>query len=253
MSSVHPPHRFSLCTLQLKIYAGGPESIADATGLWLKSRRKCFIVTNWHVVTGKHPKTGVLKSLAPQSIQIAHRCECPGQPQLGIKWVEEPLYSQDGRRRWIEHDTRNLSALEDPNLAIDVVLLPLTKTEGCLDYLAFPSESPYYPPFLDVESPVSIVGYPSRQQKGAVTGVVNFPIWKHAFVASDIDAHPDQKHFLVDCVTRKGMSGSPVFASEQLIGLYSGRVLDDEEFGIGIVWRTHLISELLAKYFSTLS
>jgi len=62
------------------------------------------------------------------------------------------------------------------------------------------------------------------------TGVKNYPIWKAAHIASDVDAHPDQKHFLIDCITRKGTSGSPVIVPNQegsLLGIYSGRLFND--------------------------
>ena len=71
---------------------------------------------------------------------------------------------------------------------------------------------------------------------------------KTGHVASDINGHPDQKHFLVDATTRDGMSGSPVIAKNSLnplLGIYSGRLHGDVE--IGIVWRLGIIYQLLQQ------
>jgi hypothetical protein len=160
--------------------------------------------------------------------------------------VDEPLYSATGDALWIEPDDRQLSNFEDPALAVDLALLPLTKLEGWIN-LGYAWVSLVAQPTVAVGSEVSVVGYPFMR-----TGVMNYPIWKAAHIASDFDAHPDQKHFLIDCVTREGMSGSPVIVPNQqgsLLGIYSGRLHDDPEFGVGIVWRWMLLHELLEKAF----
>jgi len=79
-------------------------------------------------------------------------------------------------------------------------------------------------------------------------GVVNYPIWKTGQVASDIHAHPDQKHFLVDAMTREGMSGAPVVTQSDgstFLGIYSGRLPDEPE--IGIVWRSSVVQDLVER------
>ena len=205
-----------------------------------------FIATNWHAVTGRHPKTGELLKASPQTMRIHHRCVDNTQYHYGIRVMDEPLYSENGTPRWVEHDNRNLSQFEDPKLGIDLVLLPLANTDGCV-LLGYGWDGLVREPYVEVGSEVCIVGYPLKK-----TGVLNFPIWKTGHIASDFGAHPDQKHFLVDSVTREGMSGSPVLVRNrggQLLGIYSGRLLDDPEFGIGIVWRWMLLHELLEKFF----
>jgi hypothetical protein len=156
--------------------------------------------------------------------------------------MDEPLFADD-RPRWFEPSNRRLSEREDPKLAIDIILLPLVETAGCVTELGFGIN--HYTPEAYVEpgSPLSIVGYPM-----GYFGLPNYPIWKTGHVASDIHGHPDQKHFLVDATTRDGMSGSPVIAKNRLnplLGIYSGRLHGDVE--IGIVWRLGIIYQLLQQ------
>ena len=71
MPQLHP---FSTSTLRLDVYAGGDEPCAYATGLLINSGARDLLVTNWHVVTGRHPFTGELKLPArPQELVIWHR------------------------------------------------------------------------------------------------------------------------------------------------------------------------------------
>ena len=109
-------------------------------------------------------------------------------------------------------------------------MLPLVNTDNCVTNLGFGWESRNIEPHVEPGSPVSIVGYPRK-----ITGVVNYPIWKTGHVASDIHAHPDQKHFLIGAMTREGMSGAPVVTKSggsTFLGIYSGRLPDEPEIGI---------------------
>jgi hypothetical protein len=242
MQQIHP---FSTSALRLDVYAGGDQPCGYATGLLINAGGRVFLATNWHVVTGRHPFTGELNDLAaePQYIIIWHRAVDNKSLHLGIRAVREPLFDGQGNRRWIEPLVRQLTPLEDSRLAIDVVLLPLSNTDGCVTNLGFGWLSRNMEPHVEPGSPVSIVGYPRK-----IMGVPNYPIWKTGHVASDIYAHPDQKHFLIDAMTRDGMSGAPVIAkgsASPFLGLYSGRLPDEPE--IGIVWRSSVVQELVER------
>lgn len=244
--ALRSPDPFSTCTLRLELFAGGEVACGYATAMLLICLGRPFIATNWHVITGRHPKTNELIAVSPQTVRIHHRCVDNTQIHYGIQLVDEPLYSDEGAPRWIEHNERGLGQFEDPQLAVDLILLPLTNTKGCV-LLGYGWEGLVWEPYVEVGSEVAIVGYPLNK-----SGVLNYPIWKTGHIASDFGAHPDGKHFLIDSVTRQGMSGSPVIARNrggQLLGIYSGRLHDDPEFGIGIVWRWMLLHELLEKFF----
>jgi hypothetical protein len=238
---------FSTATLRLDVFAGGERSCATATGLLINFHGRCFLATNWHVVTGRHPDTGELNKDAaiPRHLRIWHRAVDRNSHHLGVRPMDEPLFTSADQPRWIEPANRRLSAREDSKLAIDVVLLPLERTKDCVTNLGFGMDSFTPEAFVEPGSPISIVGYPMGYY-----GFPNYPIWKTGHIASDIHGHPDQVHFLVDATTREGMSGSPVIARNQinpLLGFYSGRLHGDVE--IGIVWRIGVLYRLLEQAF----
>lgn len=92
------------------------------------------------------------------------------------------------------------------------------------------------------------------------------PIWKKASIATqpDIDSLPK---ILIDTATRSGLSGSPVIMQRvgvhgmvnaqvmsettfgrirKFIGVYSGRIGDDElKAQLGIVWKAKVIDEII--------
>jgi hypothetical protein len=81
-----------------------------------------------------------------------------------------------------------------------------------------------------------------------------FPIWIQATVASEMDVGYDgERGFLVDALTSKGMSGSPVFIKEldtewSFLGVYSGRIKEgNTELPIGIVWKREAICETILR------
>jgi Trypsin-like peptidase domain len=244
VSELRQIHPFSTSTLRLEVYAGGAEPCAFATGLLVNAAGRDFLATNWHVVTGRHPFTGELQLPAkPQELVIWHRAVDRRAPHLGVRPMRESLYDQRGDPRWIEPVDRRLSALEDPRLSIDVVLLPLRNTRDCVATLGFGWIAKNVEPYVQPGSTVSIVGYPRK-----IMGVVNYPVWKTGHVASDIHAHPQQKHFLIDSMTREGMSGAPVVTQDggsTFLGVYSGRLPDEPE--IGIVWRSSIVQELVER------
>ena len=108
--------------------------------------------------------------------------------------------------------------------------------------------------------PVSIIGFPlGLSPDGA------FPIWKTGHIASDPDIdYQGRPAFLIDATTRGGMSGSPVVIRmyggyltrarqnvigrrqiTRFLGVYSGRIHVEAE--IGLVWRPHVIQDILEQ------
>jgi hypothetical protein len=244
---MNEPHPLGRPTVQVEVFAGGEKPIRRATGFLLYCEGRYFLATNYHVLSGRHPKTGKLQDLVPQSVLVHHRTIDHSTLYGGIRPTHEPLLDEHQAPNWICHEHRDLSASEDPQLAVDVALLPLTDTAHVVRQYTYLWESLVVEPKVAVGTEVSVVGYPL-----GYTGLVGYPIWKCAHIASEIHAHPDRKHFLIDCVSREGMSGAPVVKKGeggQLLGIYSGRMFQDDDFGIGIVWRWHLLHELLEMYF----
>lgn len=237
----------SVRTLYL-ILTKGNQPLLQATGFVVEKDKIMYLVTNWHVLSGRHPSTN--KPIhgsggTPTEVLIWHN----GQ-KLGT-WVrrKEPLYDKKGKRRWIEHKLGqkvDVVALRLQCIDKKVRLYPLNLSLAEKDMRAY------------VGIPVSIIGYPL-----GFAGPGRFPIWKTGHIASEPDLdYNGEPLFLIDATTRGGMSGAPVVlrqvggymtksgdqkivpgVSTRFLGIYSGRMPGDSE--LGRVWRPRLIKEIL--------
>lgn len=239
----------SVTSLYLKLNVNG-NLLSTATGIVVEHNAKYFLITNWHVLSGRDPNTGKpLSSTAgiPDEVRIAHHVK----GKLG-KWRfhGEALLDSDGDPRWISHPLGakvDIAALELKKIKHDTQIYPFDLRLADVDLLPQPA------------MPVSVIGFPFGLRPNAF-----FPIWKTGHIATDPDLDYDGKPaFLIDATTRNGMSGSPVVirisgaytalngkyvvtggVKTKFLGLYSGRIHDDAE--LGCVWRPNVISELLA-------
>ena len=110
----------------------------------------------------------------------------------------------------------------------------------------------------DIGSELHVIGYPYGQIGGP------FPIWSKGSIASEPDVDiAGLPVFLIDCRSRPGQSGSPVFAHfragavvehegrtfqakkpmNYFVGVYSGRLRSDSD--LGLVWKRNCIEELV--------
>lgn len=210
-----------------------------ATGFYARRDKSphTYLITNWHVVTGKNPQSEEF---------IAENC-LPPRALLVKEWPTDqiqlvPLYDEQDRPRWIEID--DLVPFEIGTSKIDVVAIPIRTQiypiliDGMLNSL-------YARP--EPTDEVAVLGYPYSRLKC---------IWKTCHVAENIMEH--RTYFLVNGRTKEGMSGSGVFTSlnrEQhgnvLLGVYSGRIDDRDvnrtlnDLDIGVVWKLHALNRLL--------
>jgi len=222
--------------------------LSFATGFIIERDGSFYLVTNWHVFSGRHPKT--LKPLSktsaiPNKIRVWYHVK----DRVG-NWVAKThdLLDKDGKELWVSRDFKG----EKIDIAVlgiqktdDIIFYPLDTKLESTDIVISPSE------------PVSIIGFPGGQ-----TSDGKFPIWKTGHVASDIGLDYSGKPiFLIDATTKPGMSGSPVLAKRvgmittsegikmggqatKFMGVYSGRVSDDEapdSSNLGQVWKPHVI------------
>jgi hypothetical protein len=204
-----------------------------------------FLLTNRHIVTGRHQDTGELLSKVtgaePDSLLVWHNAST----ELGhFVSVDVPLY--DGEMPlWIEHPTLGPKA--------DFVALRLPVRS---DIKTYPYRAKYLS-HMEIEpaQTVSVVGFPFGERTGR-----SFAVWATGFVASEPEIdHGGRPVFLVDCRSRPGQSGSPVILHRgyrnevaeskeseimsELLGIYSGRINEDSD--LGIVWKTYAIIDLL--------
>jgi hypothetical protein len=227
----------------------GNEKLGSATGFIVSRGEVHYLVTNWHVVTGRSPQDDRPmhpEGKTPDALLISHHSTTLGN------WVEkrERLFDENGTKRWLEHKNGR---------SIDVVALPLADVTDDLKIYSSELSLSDTDMIPEVGMPVYIIGFPF----GLKTG---FPIWKTGHIASEPEIDYDgEPLFLIDATTRPGMSGSPVFLrmsggfrtrsgqrimtqsgySTLFLGVYSGRIRNDSE--IGKVWRPRLISEIIER------
>ncbi len=243
--------------LKLKTSANGQE-LSIATGFVFLHDGRSFLITNFHVVSGKNPNTNILldpNELVPDTLTvgIASRLagiQQPGQKLIRWNWVSFDLYSEG------DHSKPNWTVHPEYGGRVDVVAIPLSGLEETCVKAANAPE-------LDLDlirtypsMDAFVIGYPRGMSGGA-----HFPIWKRATIATEPDIDLDGlPRFYIDTATREGMSGSPVYAQEvgywlpegetdqkkayvgkgrRFVGVYSGRLGAEDEFKaqLGIVWK----------------
>lgn len=228
----------------------GDHRLGSATGFIVIKNEKPYLITNWHVASGRHPETDQPTSKTggiPSHLQFTYWVN---EPNVECRKGKISLHDQQGNPRWLEHSVGR---------KVDVVAIPLNPLpfRQChfLD-LALANTNIIPTP----GSPLFIIGFPLEI---SVRGFM--PIWKTGHIASehDIDYQEGKPAFLIDATTRGGMSGSPVIIRTntgytshktmtysaspmtRFLGVYSGRVHADSE--IGIVWRPSTIDDILRE------
>lgn len=215
---------FSASTICLKICSGNAV-LGSATGFFLSSGSRTYLISNWHVFAGRDRYSGQCLDEAgrePTHFEISPSwrkgvyATFDGPLADQIRKAEElatkmfrhkiELRDADGRNIWFQHASLGQKA--------DVAGILLA--EGLLTRTQWLAANH----ITDTLGPVAVgmdlfvVGYID-----AVNSENSTPIWKRATVASEPDAAINgEKCFLVDCRTQKGMSGSPVFHRSRIVG-----------------------------------
>lgn len=238
----------SVRSLLLELSVNG-NSLSTATGFIVENDGTNYLVTNWHVFSGRNSETGQPMSptaAIPDEVKIV----CHQKGRLGSWLVKsEKLLNEDGSNKWREH----------PNgMEIDIAVLPLTISIDDIDLYPLDMALAEVDMIPETAMPTSIIGYPFGLSAGGA-----WPIWKTGHIATDPDINYDGRPaFLIDATTRGGMSGSPVVLrmnggyrtnsgnsilaggiTTKFLGIYSGRIHGDAE--LGRVWRPFLINEVI--------
>ncbi|RYX88593.1 MAG: hypothetical protein EOO28_35835 [Comamonadaceae bacterium] len=232
--------------------------LSSATSFIYERRGNLFLITNWHVVSGRSPLTHECldSSLAVPDFFATYFNQRETFFSGILKLID--LYRDDSMREplWYEHPVHAS--------AVDVVALPLPidLQEDCeffpINGMQFDAE------YVEmVADEAFVIGYPFSE---FTTG--HLPIWKKASIATepfiDVDSLPKM---LIDTATRPGLSGSPVVMQRNgihgmkgnqmtgkeligrirnFIGIYSGRVgRDTEKAQLGVVWKAKVIDEII--------
>lgn len=175
----------------------GPKIFGFATGfLYAGPAATRWLVTNWHVVTGRRPDDpGTLIGGKPQSpSRLRFTVEDPRgsgrqQMELALYDIDGPVWIENNREDGLDLALVKLS--EAPQFP-----LPLTQT------FARNSSTPLQPGIDTV-----LIGHPF-----ALGVHANSPIWKGAMIASEPGSLASGRPWiLLDAPGEPGMSGSPVY------------------------------------------
>lgn len=255
---VHGMTNLSLGSLYIELF-NNDINVGSATAFVAKNETGYFLITNRHNLTGVGQKNGTLIFKGfPNKIKVYHHMY--NQPELTWKATIQNLYNEDEQPLWIEHPILKNEA--------DFVALKIDDSEDLRFILIdFTDEHDENKLKLAPSDRISVIGYPFGYSAGE-SNEQYLGIWVNGFIASEpfID-YKGLPVFLIDCRTRQGQSGSPVFAlkysgsydlhyseneqdrrmknfdRQEFLGIYSGRI--DEKSDIGFVWKASAIKELL--------
>jgi len=249
----------------VKVFLGfNRHCLATGTAFVYAQNDQRYLVTNWHNVTGRNSLTH--KNLSAQAATPNRLVAvCPIYHEGGrtsahavFFWEElhVPLYDDDGNPRWYEHSTHGS--------LVDVVAIPIGAPSPksaliCVNdqRVTFANQA------VGAGTDAFVLGFPH-----GLSGGGKFPIWKRGSIASepqvDIDRLPK---VLIDASTRRGMSGSPVFAhveglslpvgstnfgesvfgsTFQFMGCYSGSLgREPLEAQLGVLWKEQTITDII--------
>jgi len=249
-------HINSFRSIQLHLNAQDTSAyLGSATGFLCGFKDRIFLVTNWHVFSGRNfeTETPIHSSAAlPGSIHLAltvlaYQDKDSYTPARTL--IENvPLYDAEANPLYKVHPSLG-NDLDVSCLELTAVLNNFQEIKKSL----FDCDAELVKlANLSVMDPVFIVGYPLKTS----TTPNEYPIYKAATVASEPDAY-EKPLFYVDGKTKKGMSGSPVIKKQSikidrspngieikegridLVGVYSGRdssSSEESEAELGIVW-----------------
>lgn len=259
MKPVPAVHGLSICSVMLEM-CFGDQILAKGTGWFWRLPDGIALVTAWHNLSGLHHT--VRKPLSrsggmPDRIRYHYVATNPQTFQN----AEVPLYLDDERTqpRWFVHPVCG-SYYDMAFIGLHIQGAGVACVNDTVSVLTAAARPGY---------DVFAIGFPQGIQLMNV-----FPVWKRGSIASDpdlpVEGHPK---FYVDMAGRGGLSGAPVYRSQQgvvmeptanghsvgfgdkteFLGLYSGRAADQlppearsgESSDLGFVWRADIVLDML--------
>jgi hypothetical protein len=238
--------------------------LSTGTCFFIERENKTFLVTNWHIVTGRNADTKEVIDTKYAAIPNKLRVYVPRDNGDGTaqyednSYIDIDLYDENDEPLWYEKSINDRM--------VDVALLPIENPDFC--YMAIDAaEEPFNENVkIEITSEIYIIGFPFAKQTGYV------PIWKKGSVASepliDMEGLP---YFYADTATKEGMSGSPVvfykdrpatIVNEQqrkisrhwtkFVGIYSGRIGANSDTRndaqLGRIWKVSVIDDILSDH-----
>jgi hypothetical protein len=247
--------------------------VATATGFFWQRSGQSYLVTNWHVVSGRNSFTGKLNSrgYVPKRIRF-----------YGMSVSTSAGVVSFRRQRWtLEWADDMIGLLSTPPQAdgqsIDIWGVPIpdgvvfgrdparTGFNGAAETTCFLDDHVGARIVSNACDDCFILGYPLQNYDGLMP-----PIWKRGSIASETPLGLDGRPvFLLDAATTAGMSGSPIirkattftaenkdigalqeFSAYEVIGVYAGRLENNQlaAVNLGYGWYRTMIDRALDHY-----
>lgn len=247
--------QFSLTTAPLSLYFN-ETPLSHATGFIWRDHERNYLITNWHVVTGRNSQTGKpLEDHGGRPNQVRALFNVRFQ-QFEKQEHIITIRDEEDKPLWLAHPSRGRG--------VDVVAIPLPYKGDEDPIFSLHPINAYTAPTLTavIGTDVFILGYPFGPEPPG------YPVWKRGSMASDPDlAQIGTGYYLVDTASRPGMSGAPVIRRvmnqlstgeiviplptplrTEFVGVYSGRrqTKDKDDAQLGIVWPKSCIDDIIA-------
>ena len=275
-------HHLSLTTAFTQVLDARGASLTTATSFFYEtSSSELYLITNWHVVTDRHPQLPWQSrtDAVPCSLKIRlhkkQKQEADKPYFISTSDIAEenlPINSKNGNEpRWLEHPNHRFN--------VDVVGIPIADPVKFREKYEFSVANKWKEYHEDYEpeamDDVFVVGYPLGLSSSRSRGE-GLPIYKRGSIASDpIVDYLSLPCVLIDCRTTSGLSGSPVIASRSgmfhpggkmspnsvigtvssFFGVYSGRLFGvnstaaqgREISEIGMVWKASALETIVER------
>lgn len=227
--------------------------LGEATGFFCEYEKQTFLVTNWHVVSGRHYQTKLplhRSQALPGSLTVhthISKAVVPHCAPCSSTAFHIPLLDGNAAPNWLEHP---LFGCDVDVIAIGVdAQLPDCSRIYRIDLAAELARDTQ----LAVMDQAFVTGYPLS----ATTTPNSLPIYKSGTIASEPRVFDSQPRIYIDGKTKTGMSGSPVMVKRRydqlngeritdlgadtldFVGIYSGRDRQERsefEAELGIMW-----------------
>lgn len=243
MSLKYNAYYYSVTQIESQSHGQAPQPSTHllASGFFFAHRGKKYLITNRHIVINE--KTGMFPDHLKFYIHLNK------DDPKSIRYVSVPLY-KDCRKLWLEHVDNDPS---DDKKIIDVVAIEISSEmnhyDKCINYWSTKNmelhDASLYNSFINI----SLIGYPL----GFYDEENMLPIKRSGAIASLYGADfRERPRFLVDIITHKGCSGSPVFLEigdgnhlyGDLLGVLSGAKAG---LNLGYAWHSYLITQIIER------
>ena len=266
----------SFSSVKLDLFSKDGVHLNTASGFVIEVNNQHYLITNWHVVSGKdisihEQQLEITPYILKTTLHTTETHKWKNMEHAPVSWfwhrLTIQLYDNNNVPRWIA-----LGANKQHPPSSDVVALRihLDQTKGlqshttrmqvgenfiegkyeikisAISISAIDTDVEYGP-----SDTVQIIGYP-RGWAPAGTDKASAAFWRTSWIASEMNEPGmiQANGFFIDPRAPEGMTGSPVVGMKndrvKLLGIYSDRSKGEFSANAGLVWDARLVKELIS-------